>query len=235
MTAQQQNGCDVQVLFNRAIALTEQAGQNIHTTVEQATKYIGEAIAPIANHSAVQTISKIPGLNWLLLWMGQVDTDKAAADVARLRTQHPMEDDGEIAQRVVDNMAMQAGRVGVLTNIVPSVALALLAVDLVAVTKLQAEMVYRIAAAYGFDINDPVRRGEVIAIYMLSFSTGTPLKTGLSFLEVVPVVGVAIGASSDAVLLYALGIVARQFYETKRASRQAPSPVTSASSVPSLN
>lgn len=223
MTAQQQNVCDVQAMFTRAIAFTEQAGQNVHATVEQATKYIGEAIAPIANHSAVQTMSKIPGLNWLLLWMGQVDTDKAAADVARLRAQHPMEGDADIAQRVVDNMAMQAGRVGLLTNIVPSVALALLAVDLVAVTKLQAEMVYRIAAAYGFDVTDPVRRGEVIAIYALSFGTGTPLKAGLSFLEVVPVVGAAIGASSDAILLYALGIAARQFYEAKRTSRQATS------------
>ncbi len=223
MTAQYQYACDGQVLFNRAIAFTEAAGQNIHATVEQATKYIGEAIDPIANNSAVQTISKIPGVNWLLLGMGQVNTDKAAADVARLRAQHPMESDGEIAQRVVNNMALQAGRIGLLTNIVPSVALALLAVDLVAVTKLQAEMVYRVAAAYGFDINDAVRRGEVIAIYGLSFGTGTPLKASLSFVEAVPVVGAAIGASSDAILLYLLGTVARQFYEAKRASRQAAS------------
>lgn len=202
-----------------AIKLTEWLGETTYTTIEQATESIGNTLTPVAENPVVRSIAKVPGLNWLLLWLGQVDIQKAQADVNDLRLKYPTENDSQIAQRVVDQMAVEAAKVGLLTNIIPPVALALLAVDLVAVTKLQAEMVYRIAAAYQFSLDEPIRRGEVIAIYGLSFGSASPIKAGLSFVELLPIVGAAVGASSDAILIYTLGLVARQFYEEKR-SRQ---------------
>jgi uncharacterized protein (DUF697 family) len=58
----------------------------------------------------------------------------------------------------------------------------------------------------------------VLAIFGLSVGGSGTLKAGLSFVELLPVVGAVVGASSDAALLYSLGYVARQFYETKRKS-----------------
>ncbi|MEB3210836.1 MAG: hypothetical protein VKL39_05755 [Leptolyngbyaceae bacterium] len=198
-----------------AVGISQELGRSAHLTVEQATEVIGKTVAPISENSFVQTLAKIPGLNWLLIGIGQVDIAKAEADVTRLKSQFPMEERWAIAQRVINETSMEAAKVGFLTNIIPPIALALFAVDLAAVTKLQAEMVYRIAAVYGFDLRDSVRRGEVIAIYGLSLGTGTPIKAGLSFVELIPVVGVAVGASSNAALIQVLGGVARQFYETK--------------------
>jgi uncharacterized protein (DUF697 family) len=79
-------------------------------------------------------------------------------------------------------------------------------------------MVYRIAAAYGFSLKDPARRGEVLAIFGLSVGGSGVLKVGLGFVELLPVVGAMVGASNNAALLYSLGYVTCRFYEAKRNS-----------------
>jgi uncharacterized protein (DUF697 family) len=75
-------------------------------------------------------------------------------------------------------------------------------------------MVYQIAAAYGLDLHEPARRGEVLAIFGLSLGTNV-LKFGLSLVEIIPGIGAVIGASSNAIMLYALGYTACRFYEGK--------------------
>jgi uncharacterized protein (DUF697 family) len=97
-------------------------------------------------------------------------------------------------------------------------ALTLFGIELAAITALQGEMVYRIAAAYGFSLKDPARRGEGLAIFGLSVGGSGTLKVGLSFVELLPVIGTVVGASSNAALLYSLGYVACRFYEAKRNS-----------------
>ncbi|HEY9837691.1 MAG TPA: hypothetical protein V6D27_12435, partial [Vampirovibrionales bacterium] len=105
--------------------------------------------------------------------------------------------------------------IGLVSSIIPGLALALLGVDVVATTALQAEMVYQIAGAYGMDLKDPARRGEVLAIFGLSLGGSAALKGGLGVLRNLPVAGMAIGASSNAVMLYGLGYAACRFYEAK--------------------
>jgi uncharacterized protein (DUF697 family) len=84
-------------------------------------------------------------------------------------------------------------------------------------------MIYQIACAYGFDLKEPARKGEVVAIFGLSLGGSQALKAGssyavkagLGFLRNVPVAGAAIGASTNAVMLYAVGYAACRFYEAK--------------------
>jgi uncharacterized protein (DUF697 family) len=111
--------------------------------------------------------------------------------------------------------ALYAGSWGLATSLFPGEALALLAVDLATTTQIQAEMVYQIAAAYGLDLKDPARNGEILAIFGLALGGGRSVKVGLGLLRNVPFAGAAIGASSNAVMLYALGYAACRFYETK--------------------
>ncbi|MEO1519536.1 MAG: hypothetical protein AAFU78_01995 [Cyanobacteria bacterium J06633_2] len=205
----------MQDAVDSALELSQRLGQHAHLTVEQTTEIIGKTLDPIAKNALVQSVAKIPGLNWLLIGIGQVDIKKAEADVIRLKTQFPTDDHWAIAQHVINETSLEAATVGLLTNIIPPIALALFAVDLAAVTKLQAEMVYRMAAVYELDLQAPERRGEVIAIYGVSLGTGTPIKAGLSFVELIPALGAAVGASSNAALIQVLGLAARQFYETK--------------------
>lgn len=190
----------------------------IQGMVEQGTETIGHIVTPIAENPLVKYATKLPGVSWLMAALGQVNAEKVAQDVAILQQQYPLETPEQLAQRVVADSAFRAARIGLITNIVPPFALMLIAVDIAAVTALQAKMVYRIAAIYGFSLDEPARRGEVLALWGLSMGGSSVLKAGLSIVEVIPFLGAAVGVASNAALLQSLGYVAIQFYEKKQAS-----------------
>ena len=185
--------------------------------LEEATRTLGEGVEPIAQSRLFELAARVPGLGWILAAMGRVNREKIQAEVARLRAEHPGETVDELCDRVINSAAIYAGGIGLVTNIIPPVALMLMAVDLVAVATVQAEMVYRVAALYGFDLRDTARRGEVLSIFGVSLAATSALKVGLSAAELVPVVGAAIGVTGNAGLIYMLGNGARQFYASKQA------------------
>jgi uncharacterized protein (DUF697 family) len=136
-------------------------------------------------------------------------------DVQKLRQQYPQKTRSELSQKLIQEATLKAAGIGLVTNILPPVAAVLFAVDIAAVSSLQAEMIFRIAAIYDLPLQDAARRGEVLTIYGLSFGGTSLIKTGLSVTELIPGVGAAIGASSDAALLFTLGQAVTRFYETK--------------------
>jgi uncharacterized protein (DUF697 family) len=94
-------------------------------------------------------------------------------------------------------------------------AIALLAIDVAALSALQAEMIYRIAAIYGRPLRESTRRGEVCVIWSLSAGGSGLLKTGLSGIEILPAIGMIVGAASNATLLYGAGRIARELYASE--------------------
>ncbi|MGA7937382.1 MAG: EcsC family protein [Kovacikia sp.] len=191
----------------------------LHRVVEQSTETVGRIVTPIAENPIVQFATRMPGLNWLMAAIGQVDVVKVQREVEQLRQQHPLETPEQLAHRIIVNFALKAAGIGLVTNFIPPLALTLLAVDLVAITALQAEMVYHIATIYGFSPDEPTRRGEVLAIWGLSIGGSGVLKTGLSVMEIMPGIGVVVGVTSDAALLYSIGHAASRFYTLKRRSQ----------------
>lgn len=206
------------VIASAASSIEAAISSPLQDLVEQGTETIGHMVTPIAENPLVKYATKLPGVSWLMAALGQVNAEAVEQDVAALRQQYPLETSAQLAQRVVADSAFRAARIGLLTNIVPPFALMLLAVDIAAVTALQAEMVYRIAAIYGFSLDEPARRGEVLALWGLSMGGSSVLKAGLSIVEVIPLLGAAVGIASNAALLQSLGHVAIQFYEKKQDS-----------------
>jgi uncharacterized protein (DUF697 family) len=196
-------------------AVSKTVGPAAQEFLEQGTETVGKFVTPIAENPFVKYATKIPGISWLLSALGQVDVDKAQDEVDKLRREYPLETPEQLAHRIMVDASLKAGGVGLLTNFVPPLALTLFAVDLAAVTAIQAEMVYRIAAAYGFSLKDSTRRGEALAIFGLSVGGSGTLKVGLSLVELLPVIGAFVGASSNSALIYSLGYVACRFYEAK--------------------
>ncbi|MEO1621955.1 MAG: hypothetical protein AAFU53_13120 [Cyanobacteria bacterium J06632_3] len=196
--------------------VSEVAAESAHSALEQTTETVGETFNPIAENPAVDFVAKVPGMGWLKSALGRVDKKKALEDVLKLVEKHPNESKEALAHRVIVDTTIKAGGVGLVTNIVPPIALALFAADLAAVSALQSEMLYRIAAIYDFSVDDPARKGEALTIFALSLGTSTAVKTGLSVVELVPIVGAAVGASSNAGILYSFGIAASEFYKRKR-------------------
>jgi uncharacterized protein (DUF697 family) len=154
-------------------------------------------------------------LRWFMAALGQVDIARVEQDVQNLRQQNPQKTRAELTQQIIQNSTLKAAGVGLITNIIPPVALSLMALDFAALSALQAEMLYRVAAIYELPLNEPARRGEVLTIYGLSVGGTGVLKAGLSIPEMIPVLGAVIGASSDAAILFTLGQIAARFYERK--------------------
>ena len=215
-----------------AIEVGEAAAKQAHDLISQATQGTGQAVTYINNNWLVRRLSRFLNLGWLTGATDSVDIDKAAAEVSKLQQKHPDESPSQIAHRIMVEKATYAGGIGLASSILPGVALALLAVDLAATTRLQAEMVYQIAAAYGLDLKDPARKGEVLGIFGLGLGGGKALRTaGLGLLRNVPFAGAMIGASSNATMLYSLGYAACRFYEAKLRS---PAAVTSEETLTAL-
>lgn len=212
MTVQNKPNSTAQSL-EQTIATLAPAMQKL---LEQGTETVGKFVTPIAEHPLIRFAGRFPGINLLATALGQVDAQKAQAEVDQLRQTYPLETSEQLAHRIMVDTSLKGGGIGLLANFIPPLALALFAVDIIAVTTLQAEMVYRIAAAYGFPLNDPARRGEVLAIFGLSLGGSSVLKVGLGLVELLPGVGAVVGASSDAALLYSLGYAACRFYEAKQ-------------------
>lgn len=195
--------------------ISARVGNEIEQLVEKSLKETGKTVSEIGKNPVLQSLTNLFGTSWLKTILGEVDVASLQQDIVQLQQKYPHETPNQIAHRVILQKAIQGAGVGVVTNIIPPIAILLFAVDIGAVTALQAQMVYEIAAAYEMDLNDPTRRGEVLAMFGLSLGGSSALKVGLGILEIIPGAGMAIGASSNAILLYVLGNAASRFYETK--------------------
>lgn len=181
---------------------------------EKTTVSTGQTLDWIASNPVLRAADNIIGLDWLMTFLGKVDTTKIKATVESMRSQYPHETASQIVERLIVQKTWEGGRVGLLTNIIPPIAALFLGVELIATTKLQTEMVYEIAAAYNLDLDEPARRGEVLAIFGLSLGADV-LKTGLTIVEILPGIGAVVGASTNAAMLYVLGQTANRFYQQK--------------------
>lgn len=198
-----------------AAEVGETAAKQTQQLIEQATQGAGQAVTRVSDNWLVRRVSGILNLDWLLGATDRVDLEKAASTVQKLQQEHPNESPSQIAHRIMVDKSIYAGGLGFVTSLVPGEAIALLAVDLATTTVIQAEMVYQIAAAYGLDLKEPARKGEVLAIFGLTFGGSRAIKAGLGLLRTVPVAGAVIGASANATMLYSLGYAACRFYEAK--------------------
>lgn len=194
--------------------LTETLTTETQKFLEKTTISTGQSLEWISSNPILKSADNIIGLDWLMTFLGQVDTAKVQAKVEQIKVQYPHETPNQIAHRLIVQKTWSGGHLGLLTNIIPPIAALLLGVELIATTKLQTEMIYEIAAAYGLDINEPARRGEALAIFGLSLGADV-LKTGLTVVEIIPGIGAVVGASTNAAMLYVLGQTACRFYERK--------------------
>lgn len=181
----------------------------------QATDGVGYVIEMVMSDPGLQEVTKALKVDWLLTVIDRVDIVKAATEVKNLQQKSPNSPPSEIAHQIMVKKALLVGGSGFASSLVPALAASLFAVDLMATMAIQAEMVYQIACAYGMNLQDPARKGEILAIFGMALGGSSAIKAGLSLVRNVPGVGAVIGASSNAAMLYALGYASCRFYEAK--------------------
>lgn len=208
-------------------SLSKVATQQTLKWIEEGTHNAGKAMSMVGNIPFLRHFVGIFRMDWLAGLIGNVDVEKAQAEVNKLQAAYPNETTSEIVHRIIVQKSLQAGGVGLATSLLPGFALPFLAVDLAATAAIQTEMIYQIAAAYGMDLTEPSRKGEIMGIFGLALGGRNALKAGLGFLRNIPIAGAAIGAGTDATMLYTLGYAASRFYEAKKkAANQQPTEAT---------
>ncbi|MBD2360203.1 hypothetical protein H6G36_03145 [Anabaena minutissima FACHB-250] len=209
-------GSTGKIFLNKAVGVGTATAKTTHNLFAQATQITGKVINHIEQNWLIRRISGFLNLNWLIGASDSVDLEKAATAVKKIQQKNPKESPRQIAHRIMMEKATKAGGIGLASSILPGVATALLAVDLAATMKLQTEMLYQIAAAYGLDLKDSSRKGELLTIFGLGLGGNRLLKAaGLVLLRNVPFAGAAIAASANATMSYSLGYAACRFYEAK--------------------
>lgn len=205
-------------VLETATGVGEAIGQN----ASQAGKSFAKTAVNVSGGAAKKTyqlLSQVTqfaaGAPILRKMLDQVDVVKVRKSVERLKDKHPEEAPKEIAHRIMVEKAVYGGSSGLVTSLVPGAAAALLAVDLTATAALQSEMVYQIAAAYGLDLEDSARKGEALAIFSLALGSNQAIRAALEVLQNTPLAGAVIGASTNAVMTYAVGHAACRFYEAR--------------------
>ena len=203
-------------IVGTVVFMGEAVAKQTQKLIEQTTQTAGQFVHRLGENWLIRKLSGVLNLNWLFGAVDSVNLEQAEAAVKKLQQQHPQESPSQIAHRIMLEKAIKAGGIGLATSIIPGEALALFAVDLTATTKLQSDMVYEIASAYGLDLQDSTRKGEVLAIFGLALGGSRLLKAaGLSLLRNIPFAGAIIGASTNSTMIYSLGYAACRFYETK--------------------
>ncbi|NES76440.1 MULTISPECIES: EcsC family protein [Okeania] len=205
-----------QVVGNATVQAACGAGEAIGSVAVNTTHSLGYVTEMVNNSQLLLPLTKALKIE-LLEIVDRIDIVKAETEIQRLQQKYPNESPSEISHRVILEKAIYVGGTGVAISIVPGMGLGLIAVDLTVTSAIQAEMVYQIAYAYGFDLREPARKGEVLGIFGLAVGGGQALKAGLGFMRNVPLAGAVIGGSTNAVMLYSLGYAACRFYEAKLA------------------
>jgi len=215
-TAQKQVGETMkgtgQIISDVATGTTQLVG----SSVQYSTQIAGSLIHGLDQNPELEKLTHALKLDWLLPIINKVDVQGAAAAVQDLQTQYPHESVNQITHRLIQQKALLVGGMGLASSLVPGAAAALFTVDLAALAFAQAELGYQIAAAYGLDLSHPARKGEILAIFGAAMGANYAFKTGLKFaLRNVPIAGGAVGASTNAIALYAVGYAACRFHETQ--------------------
>ena len=187
---------------------------NIGKTAIQAPARLADVLKLVNENPWMGSVIETLQGDWILTIVEQVDVTKAKEAVIQLQEKCPEDSPTSISHKIMLQKALLVGATHVATGL-SGASILTMGFDLAATTALQAEMVYQIAYSYGFDMQEPERKGEVLAIFGLAFGSSKAVEAGLGLLKTVPLAGAAISGSANAALIYGLGYAACRFYEAK--------------------
>lgn len=166
------------------------------------------------NNPWLKSIIKTLNVDKIFAIIEQVDLAQVETNIQQLKNEYPHESYRQISHRIMVAKVVDLGTSEIASKFVSERLSNLIGVDSQPSQTLEFEMIYEIAYAYGLNIHDPIRKDEALAIFSLALGSHQALKLGLGLLRDVPLAGVVISASTNAVILYALGYAACQFYES---------------------
>lgn len=144
----------------------------------------------------------------------QIDLDAVDKFITRLLTKFPNATPEQMTQRLLRRQLLRVSRTSAVMSVVPSKMAESVGVDYVEIALIQAEIIFQIAAAYGFELQTPESKDEAFAITDRVLRANRLARIGLSATQMIPVAGGFISAGTDTYLVYQIGNMAQQFYKS---------------------
>ncbi|MCT7956476.1 30S ribosomal protein S2 [Laspinema palackyanum] len=179
--------------------------QLVQWLLGQAKRSITRAIEPLAE-----------------LWF-DVDFEQARNHVAELQTKYPNHTRDEIANILIKETVFKVAGISYIEDLAPEdiqdeIKTAISSVakcDLKTITQECAEMVFKIAGIYDFDLNSPIRQFEALAAFGIAWLGKRAINAGIGWLDVDFFDEINIRAVSQALMIFTVGNAARLFYKAK--------------------
>lgn len=144
----------------------------------------------------------------------QIDLDTVEKLVANLCTKFPNAKPEQIAQRLLRRQLLRVSKTSVVMSVVPPKMAETVGVDYVEIALIQAEIIFQIAVAYGFELQVPECQDEAFAIIDRVLRANRLAIIGLSATQMIPFAGGFINTGTDTYLVYQIGNTAQQFYKS---------------------
>jgi uncharacterized protein (DUF697 family) len=163
------------------------------------------------NHKFKELAEKLQVAPFLVA-LEKINIQGAQQHVREISKKHPTLSPAEISHRLIQEKAVLLGAKGMACGILPGFAAGFLAVDMATAMVAQAELIYQIAYAYDLNLNESARKAEAVTIFGLAFGCNAAIGAGLGLVRNIPVAGALVGAGSNAVMTYAIGLAASHYY-----------------------
>ncbi|WP_254567261.1 30S ribosomal protein S2 [Oscillatoria sp. HE19RPO] len=189
----------------RLEANSEAWNQLVKWLLRQAKRSINLAIEPLAE-----------------LWF-DVDFEQARNHVAGLKTKYPNHTRDAIANILIKETVLKVAGISYIEDLAPedikdeikTVISSVANCDLKTITQECAEMVFKIAGIYDFELEDPMRRFEALAAFGIAWLGKRAINAGIGWLDVDFFDEINSRAVSQALMIFTVGNAARLFYKAK--------------------
>lgn len=203
------------------------------SSVPSVAKENNQRNVPLESNPCLKELKKTANLSswnnldqWLAESWADIDFEAAEESVIRLQRRNPGKFPYDIAHTLIVHKSLQAAGVeliGDITNkindLLDKIFEGLVEISLPSICKLSAEMVYQIAAIYGFPLNFEERLMEAQIVFAVTCLGEQAINAGINWLMYDYVTTKVLKASTKALMIYAIGNVACILYELKAKER----------------
>ena len=148
-------------------------------------------------------------------FIDKINIEEVEKTVDELWDKFPYEPPEKISQKLLMQQILRVSKNSAVTTVVPGKIAETVGIDYVAIALMEKEIIFQIAAAYGFDIWHPNRKKEAFAIIDRVLRSTRSGRIVVSLSQMIPLAGQFMNVGTDAFLVYVIGNTARKFYEAK--------------------
>lgn len=193
---------------------------SVVNNVQGAADTAGSLLNQVKGNQQFTALAKHLNIEPFLFALERVDIQSAETYVQKIKAKHPDWKTEQVANQLIQEKAVLLGAQGFVSSLVPGFAAGLMAVDLASSMTMQAELFYQITCAHAMDPRDPARKAEALSIFGLVLGGNMALKLGLGYAgRNIPVAGALVGAGGNAVMTYAVGWAAHNYYSAIRSGK----------------